>query len=69
MTAPGRSEPRLATPAGGPVQGFGRLWRKTYLVRLEHARATPAEVTAVWRRRFSEAWPAQARSWVALARR
>ena len=67
MTAPGHSAPLGAGAgrAGGPVQGFGRLWRKTYLVRLEHARATPAEVTAVWRRRFSEAWRAQARSWVA----
>jgi hypothetical protein len=50
----------------GPVQGFGRLWRKTYLIRLEGVTVTPAEVIAVWKQRFSEFWPAQARFYAPL---
>ena len=28
----------------GPVQGFGKLWQKTYKVRLSGIEVTPAEV-------------------------
>jgi hypothetical protein len=45
----------------GAIQGFGQLWRKTYRVRLEGAAVTPAEVIAVWKRRFASFWPAGAR--------
>lgn len=41
----------------GPVQGFGRLWKKTYRVEVGEG-ATPAEVVALWRQDFGSFWPA-----------
>jgi hypothetical protein len=38
----------------GPLQGFGKMWQKTYKVRLEGASASPAEVVEAWRTRFPE---------------
>jgi hypothetical protein len=35
-----------------PLQGFGKMWQKTYRVRLEDA--SPSEVVATWRERFPE---------------
>jgi hypothetical protein len=40
----------------GPVQGFGRLWRKTYRVSVGDE-STPSEVVALWRRDFGSFWP------------
>ncbi len=40
----------------GPVQGFGRLWKKTYRVVIGDA-AEPADVVATWRRDFGSFWP------------
>jgi hypothetical protein len=40
----------------GPVQGFGRLWQKTYRVAVGDV-AEPAEVVATWRRDFGTFWP------------
>jgi hypothetical protein len=36
----------------GPLQGFGKMWQKTYRVHLEGA--LPAEVVTTWRERFPE---------------
>ncbi len=41
----------------GPVQGFGRLWQKTYRVRFDGAAATPQEVVRVWKAEFGSFWP------------
>jgi hypothetical protein len=41
----------------GPVQGFGKLWQKTYRVRLAGVEATPAQVIAAWREGFGSFWP------------
>src|SRR5262245_48751974 len=41
----------------GPLQGFGRMWQKTFTVRLIGVDATPAEVIRVWKAHFSEFWP------------
>jgi hypothetical protein len=41
----------------GPVQGFGKLWQKTYKVRLAGVDTTPAEVIAAWREGFGSFWP------------
>jgi hypothetical protein len=41
----------------GPVQGFGKLWQKTYKVRIEGVETTPAEVVATWRDNFGSFWP------------
>ena len=38
----------------GPLQGFGKMWQKTFKVRLEGASASPAEVVETWRERFPE---------------
>jgi hypothetical protein len=40
-----------------PIQGFGRMWQKTYRVPLEGINATPAQVIDVWKRHFPEFWP------------
>jgi len=37
--------------------GFGRLYQKTFTVRLEGANVTPQEVIRVWKTRFGEFWP------------
>jgi hypothetical protein len=38
----------------GPLQGFGRLWQKTYETRIPGA--TPEEVIATWKANFGEFW-------------
>lgn len=37
-----------------PLQGFGQMWQKTFKVRLEGAKASPAEVVRTWREGFPE---------------
>jgi hypothetical protein len=41
----------------GPLQGFGKMWQKTYRVNLDGAEVTPAEVIQVWKQEFSGFWP------------
>jgi hypothetical protein len=46
----------------GPLQGFGKMWQKTYRVDLNGAlvdgsEATPARIVEVWQREFSGFWP------------
>jgi len=50
-----------------PIQGFGRMWQKTYRIRLEGAQASPAEVVAVWKRDFPTFWPKGNRFFAPLA--
>jgi hypothetical protein len=40
-----------------PIQGFGRMWQKTYRAPLEGVDVTPAHVIDVWKRHFPEFWP------------
>ena len=40
-----------------PVQGFGRMWQKTYRLALVGSDASPAEVVTVWKRDFPTFWP------------
>jgi len=44
---------RLASP----LQGFGKMWQKTYQVRLPAERVAPGELIATWKQRFPEFWP------------
>lgn len=37
--------------------GFGRLFQKTFTVRLEGASVSPQEVIKIWKTRFAEFWP------------
>jgi hypothetical protein len=41
----------------GAIQGFGRMWQKTYRVRLEGVNRSPQEVVAEWRDNFPSFWP------------
>jgi hypothetical protein len=41
----------------GPLQGFGKLWQKTYRVDLRGADASPTEVIAAWKQSFGSFWP------------
>jgi hypothetical protein len=40
----------------GPVQGFGKLWQKTYSVDVG-AEVSPQDAIAVWKAHFPEFWP------------
>jgi hypothetical protein len=40
----------------GPVQGFGKMWQKTYRMNLGTA-VTPREAIATWKAHFPEFWP------------
>jgi hypothetical protein len=51
----------------GPVQGFGRLWQKTFAVRLDGVETTPEELVTHWRDRFPTFWPAGARFYAPLS--
>ena len=44
---------RLASP----IQGFGKMWQKTYQVRLPAERVSAPEVIATWKERFPDFWP------------
>jgi hypothetical protein len=41
----------------GPIQGFGKLWQKTYRVDLTGVDASPAEVISTWKQDFGSFWP------------
>lgn len=43
--------------AVSPLQGFGRMWQKTYRVRLSGAAITPSEVIQTWKTHFPTFWP------------
>ncbi len=43
-----------------PLQGFGRMWQKTYKVRLEGADVSPQEVIRIWKQDFPKFWGATA---------
>ena len=40
-----------------PLQGFGQMWQKTYVVRLEGVDVTPTQVISVWKQNFAQFWP------------
>jgi hypothetical protein len=44
---------RLASP----IQGFGKMWQKTYQVRLPADRVDPTELITTWKQRFPDFWP------------
>ena len=39
----------------GPVQGFGKMWQKTY--RMDVGQVPPEQAIATWRQHFPEFWP------------
>jgi hypothetical protein len=40
-----------------PIQGFGKMWQKTYQVRLPAERVSAADLIATWKQRFPDFWP------------
>ncbi len=44
-----------------PIQGFGKMWQKTYQVRLPVEVVTPTDLIATWRSRFPDFWPSDQR--------
>jgi hypothetical protein len=51
----------------GALQGFGKLWQKTYRVRLTGADVTPEEVVKAWKERFPELQPPNSRFYPSMA--
>jgi len=52
--------------AVGPLQGFGKMWQKTYRVRLAGSPVTPTELIRTWKERFPSFWPRGNRFYVPL---
>jgi hypothetical protein len=50
----------------GPIHGFGRMWQKTYRIRLG-TQLTPEQVIAHWRAHYGEFWPSGSRFCAPLA--
>ncbi len=44
----------------GPIQGFGKMWRKTYWINVS-PNISPQTVIAEWKQHFGEFWPAGSR--------
>jgi anti-anti-sigma factor len=40
-----------------PVNGFGRLWEKRYLLRLHSTDLEPRQIISLWRSEFAAFWP------------
>jgi hypothetical protein len=40
-----------------PIQGFGKMWQKTYRVSLAGSSVTPQELIATWKAEFPTFWP------------
>jgi hypothetical protein len=40
-----------------PVQGFGKMWQKTYKVIIPGRDVSPQTVIATWKKKFPEFWP------------
>ena len=51
----------------GALQGFGRLWQKTYRLRLTGVEVTPEEAVKVWKERFPEFQPPNSRFYPSMA--
>ena len=41
-----------------PLQGFGKMWQKTYQMRIPAERVSAADLIETWKLRFPEFWPA-----------
>jgi hypothetical protein len=42
-----------------PLQGFGRLWQKTYRIRFGKVQVPPRDVIRAWKQNFPRFWPEQ----------
>src|SRR5918999_439693 len=48
---------RDAAGWASPIQGFGKMWQKTYQVRLPADRVSARDLIATWKGHFPEFWP------------
>ena len=44
---------RLASP----IQGFGKMWQKTYQVRIPREKVSALELVETWKKQFPDFWP------------
>jgi hypothetical protein len=44
---------RLASP----IQGFGKMWQKTYQIRIPTAKVSAVDLVETWKQRFPDFWP------------
>jgi hypothetical protein len=49
-----------------PIQGFGKMWQKTYQVRIAPEKVTPTDLIATWKQRFPDFWPDKNRFYAPL---
>jgi len=49
-----------------PIQGFGKMWQKTYQLRLPRDAVTAKDLVSTWKDRFSDFWPAGNRFYAPL---
>lgn len=40
-----------------PVQGFGKLWQKSYKITMAGSTVSPAELISLWKQEFGSFWP------------
>jgi hypothetical protein len=40
-----------------PIQGFGKMWQKTYQVRLPAEKVSAVDLITTWKQHFPEFWP------------
>ena len=51
----------------GPLQGFGKMWQKTYRVRLPGVTLSSAEVMKIWKTEFPKFQPPDSRFYPSMA--
>jgi hypothetical protein len=47
--------------------GFGKMWQKTYQIRLEGAQVSPEQVVKTWKENFGNFWPRKASFYGSMA--
>jgi hypothetical protein len=50
-----------------PLQGFGRLWQKTYRMRFGQVHVPPKDVIRAWKQNFPKFWPEQGKFFGSLS--
>jgi hypothetical protein len=40
-----------------PIQGFGKMWQKTYQVTIPSEKVSPTDLIAAWKENFTQFWP------------
>ena len=45
----------------GPLQGFGKMWQKTYRIAFKGVSASPSDIIKTWKENFPRYWPAKNR--------